>query len=71
MNNLYSEWLTIIFGVPQQSILLPLLFNILSGLFFIHGYIDIANFFIHGDIDIANFTDENATCTFAKSIDML
>ena len=60
MNNLYSEWLTIIFGVPQQSILLPLLFNILSGLFF-----------IHEDIEISNFTDENTTYTFAKNIDML
>ena len=50
----YNIWCT------STAILLPLLFNILSGLFF-----------IHGDIEISNFTDENTTYTFAKDIDML
>ena len=44
VNNSYSAWFEILFGVPQGSLFSPLLFNIfLADLFFILNKIDIAN----------------------------
>ena len=58
-NNSYSEWLAIMLGVPQGSILGPLLFNnFLADLFF-----------IHNDTDIANFADDNTPYLSAKNVE--
>ena len=47
VDNSYSTWFDILFGVPKASILSPLLFNIFfSGLFFVLNEIDIANYAI-------------------------
>ena len=61
LNNTYSEWKDILFGVPQGSILGPLLFNIfLCDLFL----------FLH-DIPVANYADDNTPyCTGFSDIRM-
>ena len=62
LNSTYSEWIDILFGVPQGSILGPLLFNIfLCDLFL----------FLH-DIPVANYADDNTPyCTGLKISDVL
>ena len=62
LNNTYSEWIDILFGVPQGSILDPLLCNIfLCDLFL----------FLH-DIPVANYADDSTPyCTGLKISDVL
>ena len=58
INRTYSSWLEIIFGVPQGSILGPLMFNIFLA--------DLR--FILNDVDIANYADNNTLNVIADGI---
>ena len=61
INNSYSTWVEIVFGVPEGSILGPLLFNIfLKDLFF-----------IADSTDIANYADDSTPFATANDIDSL
>ena len=61
VNNSYSAWFEIRFGVPEGSILRPLLFNtFLADLFF-----------ILNKIDIANYLDDNTPYTSSNDVNGL
>ena len=61
IDNTYSTWLDIIFGVQQGSILGPLLFNVFL--------VDL--FFTVNDIDIASYVDDNTPYMIADNVDDL
>ena len=59
IDNAYSSWQNILYGVPQGSILGPLLFNI-----------DLCDlFFVMNHEDIANYADDNTPYVSGKNID--
>ena len=62
LNNTYSEWIDILYGVPQGSITGPLLFSI----FLCGPYL-----FLH-DIPMANYTNDHTSyCTGLKILNVL
>ena len=58
ISNSYSEWLAIMFGVLQESIMGPISFNIAL----------VHLFFILSNIEIADFIDGNTPYFFAKNV---
>ena len=58
LNNTYSEWIDILFGVSEGSIFSPLLFNIFLFVLFLSRH----------EIPVANYVDESTLyCSGLKS----
>ena len=60
-NTVFSSWLEILFGVPQGSILGPLLFNIFL----------CDMFLILDDVDFASYADDNTPYVTGESVDQV
>ena len=58
VNNTISSFMTLVSGIPQGSILGPLLFNI---------FINVIVFFLK-EFDLANYADDDTITTWANSI---
>ena len=59
IDNAYSSWQSILYGVPQGSLLGPLIFNI-----------DLCDLFlVMNHEDIANYADDNTPYVSGKNID--